>query len=305
MSIDLSSYEVEIQEIQPGETIRIDHDTCEAGEDTRRRLYLTRVQAKPDLVIGYCHNCQQNGIYHTEKYLSYRKNKHSTAITSHETIEETCEQPSNIEFNVGNWPSEAIYWKLNNKLTSEDIDKYGIGYDPTTNRIYIPRFEYVTPFNFDESASAVPLIGYQLRILAGRGPKYFTVSKKDAPSFNTIHSHPSFLAPSMGGVIVEDYISGIHICNAVGSKENVKILVNYGTQVNLAAMHDLKTCRKLVVWFDNDNSHVIKQATLYGRTFTLVTGNPNTIVTENTDPKHYSHLEIRETLGDCGILQHG
>ena len=37
-----------------GETVRINHADCEAGEDTRRRLYITM---KPDILLGYCHNC--------------------------------------------------------------------------------------------------------------------------------------------------------------------------------------------------------------------------------------------------------
>ena len=77
MMLDLQHYQQMIDDLEPGETVRYNHTDCPAGEDTRRRLYLTRPHADPTWVLGYCHNCQDSARSGGKKYEQYRNKRHT------------------------------------------------------------------------------------------------------------------------------------------------------------------------------------------------------------------------------------
>ena len=97
MTIDLTKYKTVISTIERGETVRINHDPCPSGVDTKRRLYITRVQADPRKVIAYCHNCQDDGGLLTKEYERFR-NRHAYKTSSPSTpdCKEIIGAPTNI-----------------------------------------------------------------------------------------------------------------------------------------------------------------------------------------------------------------
>ena len=71
------------------------------------------------------------------------------------------------------WPTHATGWAFKNNLSAALIEKYGIAYDPTSNRVYLPRWKHTSA----ASPSVHDLMGYQLRNTdpALDVPKYLTV----------------------------------------------------------------------------------------------------------------------------------
>lgn len=282
--LDLSNYRTQCEDIEPGETIRINHTDCEAGEDTRRRLYITRPIADPTKVIAYCHNCQQGGADGSNKYSIYRERRHASAAINLPPIDDNVVPPHNMVGYMKDWPVDAKSWAYSNHLVDMDAVQYGIQFDPSSDRVYIPRYDRVPNGK---------LVGYQLRRVSSLdGPKYLTAQKDDTPSFTVIEGD---IAPRYA-VVVEDYVSGIHIRKAL---HDTDVYVIYGTKIDPTVMYQLAThgYGGVTIWLDNDNDHVCEQAKAMKRTIELY--NPNIKVRRialANDPKHHSPEEIKNLL---------
>ena len=282
MGIKLDYWKREIDDIQPGETIRVDHgDHCIAGEETRRRLYITRVMADPDIVVGYCHNCAEGGRYTDQEYAPYRDMKHAQFYKDRypEYVDEVV-PPKGMVRSLTDWPTYAQSWAMSNRLTSELIQHYGLAFDTGSDRVYLPRY--------GSTAQWGKLNGYQLRLVTGKGPKYVTVSSKDDPGY-TIIPQP-ILNDSI--VIVEDLVSGIHVAAATQRD----VIVNYGVKINPLVVAKANTYANAAVWLDNDSPHVCKQAEGYARTIALYGNTETHVIKEKSDPKHNSNTDIRNIL---------
>jgi hypothetical protein len=279
----MRNYTPEIEDIEPGQTIRVNHTDCPAGEDTRRRLYISRPHANPMLALAYCHNCQEKGVQRTETYESYRTAKHHNSVVTHKIVEENVVQPEGMVFEYYDWPMSAQAWAIKSRISGALISKYRIAYDPSSNRVYLPRYTYYT--------HGVParLDGYQLRnIEKNKEPKYYTVSRSNSKGFTTIRTDGWKLS-SYDTVIVEDLVSGMHVVEALG-KLSVEVVVNYGVKVNLEALYSMKGAEHAFVWLDNDNDHVIAQAKTMGKTLDLLSSDIKVEVIWELyhDPKHYT-----------------
>ena len=295
--LNLKNYGQEIEEIEPGQTIRLNHVDCDAGEDTRRRLYITRTHADETKVVAYCHNCQQGGIRTTANYSTYRDDKHRKPRDNEETVSDNVEEPVGLVGQFNHWPADAHAWALQRNLSQVDFDWYGIKYDPSSDRIYIPKYHSMDRRKQNQGK----LVGYQLRNLGNYGPKYITVNEKDAK--NWMYIHPDQCECDWA-VIVEDMVSAIHILKATaniwndgGNKPGV--FVNYGTKVDPTLMYVAARNHKwATVWLDNDNQHVLNQAKMMQRTIAMYNGNIKVGRVEGyDDPKYHQHEEI------CRILE--
>lgn len=296
--LDLKPYIEEIEDIEPGQTVRINHTDCEAGEDTRRRLYLTRTHADETQVIAYCHNCQQGGYHSDGHYKSYRDEKHRANIKDKCTLSDTVEEPPGLVPEITAWPTAAQSWAFTKGIYQTDADWYHIKYDPSTDRVYLPRWDHLDRTDDDRGA----LVGYQLRSLHGYArPKYMTAQRKDAENFTFIHPKQ---AECDYVVVVEDLVSAIHIIRATedeGQGANLPgVFVNYGTRIDPRMMYTIAHGYKYaVIWLDNDNQHVDNQAKLMARTIAMYSDKISVArVDESSDPKHYEPIEICHILDE-------
>ena len=288
--MNLNSWATEIESIQPGETIRVDHTECTAGEDTRRRLYLTRVLANPEVVVGYCHNCAEGGKHTDSKYTQYRDERHKKVggVRASTKVYHVA-PPDSVIRTLSHWPVHAQAWAMKNKLTQVDLNTYSIGHDTASDRVYIPRYDRVL-CNIHNGGQA--LQGYQLRLTQGKGPKYTTVLTHDDKGYTVLV--PYHGAPMETIVVVEDLVSGIHVINA-DSSATVSVLVNYGVKINPVAMPALTLYNKVVVWLDNDSAYVVEQGRKYARTVALY-GTDADVVYNMSDPKHFSATDIMDAI---------
>ena len=287
--LNLRNYADVIEEIEPGQTIRIDHTDCDAGEDTRQRLYLTRTHADDTIVVGYCHNCQQGGRYTDGSYQQYRNEKHGV-VKQERKIEDNVTEPDTLVYKLVDWPIDAKAWALSRGISQVDADRYSIAYDSDSDRIYLPKQN-----NRD-------LEGYQLRAIhPWQRPKYLTASTLDAKPWTYLESDRTEATEYV--VLVEDLVSGIHIIRACeddpehGNCPGVYVL--HGVKIDPTLMYKIaRDYAWATVWLDNDNAHVENQAKLMARTI-LMYGLENVRRVDGYhDPKNYEPGTIRTILDE-------
>ena len=234
-----SKLEELLDELETGETVRLNHLQCSAGHDTRRRLYITK---KPDVMLGYCHNCGESSSLYIGAKDRYRDRGKSAKWFKEPTPSEYVE-PLVVRFgDEKNIPVEAEAWRIKSKLSRKQCSDYKIQYEPEHNAIYLPFFTTEDSTN-----------GYQLRPLHRYGAKYINYVKDNNKELGGI------IKKATGDtlVIVEDLISGIHINEA-----GYEALVNYGTHVKPTILFRAiqKKYKHYVVWLDNDNKVVNEKA---------------------------------------------
>lgn len=285
--INMEAWETECAQLQRGQTLRFNHDGCAAGIDRKKRLYLTRPAGSPGIVLAYCHNCQEHGLERSgvAAYRDYGIDVEDVVLSTEEIEFET---PTGLEFNPNLWPVEAIVWRIDKHLSYHECEKAGIAYDANSHRIYLPQWDRLP--QGEASAQHSILLGYQLRKLTGKGPKYLTAVANGCTNVGTMISAPGH--PTLG-YVVEDLASGIALLRGGGqSPHGLEILVNYGTKVNPILLAQCKDIDLGIVWLDNDNDHVIEQATLMARVWNMVTGKPTHIEDATSDPKDVSDLRM-------------
>lgn len=296
--ITIKPYVSITDDIAPGDTVRANHRDCPAGEDTRRRLYLTRTRSDPDALVAYCHNCQDGGYLRgIIKFESYRKVKHMDGTAAKTVRMDELKEPVNLEPNFNLWPTHAIGWAFKNKLNSVLVHQYGLQYDASSERVYIPRYSRVA-----KGVETPELTGYQLRNTDAHldVPKYLTVVGENDKGYTMMYGSSKATSGStmVFLVVVEDYVSGIAIIEAFKDDPTlVHCIVNYGTKVNLEACHHAARYDSIVVWLDNDSSHVKNQAHVMARTIGLMNTNIDVAVESMYhDPKQYPDDTIRSII---------
>lgn len=295
--IDLTAWISNIDGLDRGQTCRVNHEECPAGSDTRRRLYLTRPAGSPHIVLGYCHNCQDKGVY-TGASAKDHYRQHSGELE--DVVLPTGEKflpPENLEFGSAMWPTDAMAWRIMSKLTPHTLEEMGIGYDVSTHRIYLPTWDKV----WCKGTEGDPeLVGYQLRRLTAKGPKYLTAVKDQSVPPSTVFQPVPGMLTDRGypvAILVEDLISGIHVARALEHTQyEAQVLVNYGTKVSPEVLHRVRDFEKAIVWLDNDSDHVLDQAHKIVKVWRMLSGHDVSIEDIASDPKHKTAEEILDVI---------
>lgn len=294
--IDLNDYVTQCELLQRGESNRVNHQDCPAGTDTRRRLYLTRPAGSPEIILGYCHNCQDKGILKSNNPHCYRS--HDAAIEAGQNLStDKWSPPHNLVTKCHEWPADAISWRYKMSLHIAMIDALGIAYDPSTHRIYLPMWRTIKLNGPKTECSN--LIGYQLRRLSDRGSKYIT-ALQDKGSYPSTLIYPLLKAVDSReppvSILVEDFASGIALAEtAYENQHQWEVIVNYGTKVTPEV---LARCDQwpALVWLDNDSLHVSEQAEHIGRVWAMITGNDVHIERDAREPKKLTATEIQRVV---------
>jgi len=288
--LKLRDYRNLIEHIEPGGTERTNHDGCEAGTDTRQRLYITRPLADPTVVLGYCHNCAQGSKWTTKEYRAYRGRQHAERIPRMPTIYENV-YPLSTMRKLDEWPACGRAWAIKNGIDQARINLYQIGFDTSSNRVYLPMYQQIASPSFQP----VGFDGYQLRCVEGTGPKYLTVRKKDSEGYSMLTSTGTARIGETC-IIVEDLVSGIHLATA-GWRNHLTVFVNYGVKINPHVVQRASQFERAGVWLDNDSDQIVEMARKYGRTIQLYGPRCNVQVNSlSTDPKKYTPKKLNEEL---------
>lgn len=277
-----------------GETRRFNHTRCEAGEDKRQRLYMTRPANTPNILLGYCHNCQDKGVVTIG---SERFRDSDTNTVPPVVCNDVVTQPDSVIFDTNEWPGVATAWRYKNNLNIAMTNNAGIGYDSETSRIYLPMFNSILLSRKPNSYTHGRLVGFQLRNLSNHGVKYYKSLTPGQPHSTIISAVGEPNDSTTVAVVVEDYISGLIMAEAMmQTGYGFKILVNYGTQVDAGALCRLGAYDHAVVWLDNDNKHVREQAQNMSRTLQLLNPVSTNVVMLEKDPKNCADKTIRSEV---------
>lgn len=277
MTIDMLPYENIT--VGRGNTMRVNHDDCEAGRDTRRRLYLTRPNSTPDVVLGYCHNCQEHGVLRDGSHVFRDFDAKPTKVEKKIPF---APPPSLVNCTEGAWPHDAVTWRVHKSLAMQDCFRVGVKYDPDTHRVYLPMWDRVNSEGRIYANSK--LLGYQLRDISGTNCKYLTaLEDKDTKPFTSIGIGKRVT------YLVEDLASGLVLNRTLMPEEGGviehQVVVNYGVKCTPEVLSAHCETDYYVVWLDNDGDHISDQARIISRTWSLFTGKPCYIEDQYGDPK--------------------
>ncbi len=285
--IDLHPHKHLIDDLGRGETQRVNHMNCPAGQDTRQRLYITRLAGSGGMVVAYCHNCSDKGVLTDPG--TFRDFDKATPVQPTGTAFTV---PNGLIFKPSDWPIEAISWRINKSLSETQCVLCGIAYDPSTHRVYLPQWDHLEDGMVQDSSV---LTGYQLRKLQGEGPKYLTAQKDKSCTMSTLllntDRHLDHVCTF--GCIVEDLASGVVMSEGFRrSRYDALVTVNYGTRVSPEVLYLNKTFDFGVVWFDNDGPQIVRQAEKTAKVWAMLSAKPIQIERVLTDPKKVSFKDM-------------
>ena len=302
----LSQVRKHTNEVQAGETVSHNHEDCPAGEDRRHRLYITRKYEDPNRVFWYCHNCSEGGSLPDNEYSDkWRIGELPADSDGSRKDTEKFEIPRTTVYDLSSdlVPIDAIMW-IQKYLTLGHAQKYGLGFDPVSRRIVIPRWA-----TMDKDIA----YDYQLRRVepyASVVPKYITHKNREVnertagvPLYFT--DYP-VLEHVEACVIVEDVVSAIKVAESGGNFLSSPIC---GLSMSHTKMHKLtKTLRVLeinrrtpipvVIWLDNDGTQVTESAREMKEFLQVLSPKRNVYIeSEYNDPKGYSYTLINKHIG--------
>ena len=267
--------------LEPGESQRVSHTDCPAGEDTRERVYVSR---KSDVLLAYCHNCGKS----SSKYMAADdRYRHGSSANIRKPATSYTDPTLVLFGDKENIPAEADAWRLKGKLSRNIAQEYGFQYAPEWDSIYVPFYDMETE-----------IAGHQLRPLHRRGgAKYINFVKDKDKELGGITVCPHKRSKTI--VIVEDLVSAAHI-NGAG----YDALINYGTHVKPTILYKIpKDYKQVVVWLDNDNPTVHEHAKQMFDILHLYNNTGQSIrrISKHEDPKHYDDVKIKEIIDDGRI----
>lgn len=283
------NYAAILNTILPGQQIRTNHLYCPAGEDSRRRLYITRLESKGRVCLGYCHNCGNSYYSKSEYQYYYRANKGST-----HPDEDKKELKKRINLMAHEYHTEGITifdLKARDLLDSaaswakaEYLRRADVKYMENYHRFFIPIYSNTTS----------SLVGWQTRSpFPDQVPKYILYKPEVQAPFQPYF--PPGWTSDTPVVITEDQISAaaVTLAGYVG-------VCMFGTNSSLPLIHSLhewaKSSRYWVVWFDNDNYIVREHANTVKETLTLLGAYHVAHVKDTQEPKHKSVDEIKRSI---------
>lgn len=267
-------------------TLRVNHDNCAAGNDTRRRLYLTRKASDPDLVLAHCFNCGESGALKDGGHLF------TDPYYTYDSLPK--EKPDELPVGmipVMDWRA-AFLWFAKYGITPDEMHALEFGFDQDSGRIILPVWEQI---GRDEEGNVLPTkqLGYQSRRLYNNSnePKYLTCKFFDKPLGTTIRNISTDVFPYV--VIVEDLLSAVKVSRFVRVAYPL-----YGSHIRSEEVLELSKMGPVLVWLDNDNAQITKQAHRIAKLCNAFGGNAR-VLGNYTDPKNYANTQIETILNEA------
>lgn len=279
--------------LAPGETVRQDHFACPAGDDHRKRLYFTRGKKPDSVILWYCHNCGGGGAFPLKGHALHlgirpitKTNDNTDYIKS---VLENYIPLNSVDAVYNNCPTHVSKWLFS------DSDSWGwpeglIGYDPLEQAVVFSIYNDYAASHVKDIPDAI-----QHRYFRDRGPKCITTKRN-----TDTHVH-MFIAPyDREGdtvVIVEDMLSALKVW-VEPSNLDKGVYCMFGSNMELSELVALKNSgvNNVVVWLDNDNEQVKKNArTITQRASNL--GLKTRLIDTFVEPKRLASETLGKILG--------
>jgi hypothetical protein len=253
--------------------IKMQHELCESGKDHKERLYIRRMAN--GTIKAKCHNCGKAGVF-TEP--AHVRNLHTLLKKDKEDLEKTgcvalpsdCIDISHKEA----WPDKALAYLYIADLTDKEIDECHIAYSKKYDRVIVPVYLRGT------------LISWQGRDIQGNEPKYITMTAPNLdfkPYWACGHSLDGTL------FLVEDVLSAKRI--AMCGYKAAALFGTYANQDQITMMAKNGN-KKAVVFLDDDNATVKKEARRLLDNFNAIFEEDGFIIQKGKDPKRHGRKEL-------------
>jgi hypothetical protein len=261
--------------------VRVNHDDCSAGLDTRKRLELTRTESRT--LLAFCHHCKAWGVKRDDAIRSIHDRREPSLVTRDTTG--TYELPKDLVSDMNYWPIEAKVWPRTYGLTNDDLVENHIGFSPSLNRVIIPCYDEYNK-----------LTGFQARRIfeTDTKPKYLTWARKGTKLFPAMfHKWPP---SNLSIAFVEDALSAIKLSYVVSNP--IAILgSDLNTPALCAILDKTKSIDSIYIMLDNDNKDIKRnQLNLLSRINLLSPNTSNKILMLSKDPKELSIEELKKCL---------
>lgn len=252
-----------------GKQVHVNHADCEAGTDTKKRLYIRRLE--DGRVLAYCHHCCKSGSYSEAKFRSLEAIKGGFKHT--DSTSKTLSLPVDYETSISSWPARARAWIHRYGITDEEITKYGIGYSARERRVILPSWEDGV------------LLGYQTRKIFDEdtGPKYTTYHQKKNFVWKDLTNTNGVL------VICEDVLSAIKLRRFYSS------MALLSTHLHKCNYHYLFEYTNILIYLDNNNPEVKLKALSMKKELEMY-GSLVKIISIEKDPKQLTNEELRSLV---------
>lgn len=279
---------LQLRDLSIGATVRVNHIGCSAGEDTRKRLYVTRKPAPNDLVVAYCHNCGQGMGIKAKPHRFAAIHKTTGKVGSVVLDWEEGLPITEVPFKIKNWFNAKGFPNI------EDYDTGWIKWHPLKNclmfGIVLEWSMYGSPKPWGEHTEPMAI---QYRYFDGR-IKWLTNKGYEWPDDKPLRSR-LFLddVKSDNIIIVEDLLSAkkLFYYTRVGDADVYCLFGAHCSIDELAELRHTHGYKGLGVWLDNDGPHVVESRDTITKRAKLVGFDDVRVERKLKDPK-YSSKEL-------------
>lgn len=259
----------EVYTLQEGEEIHVNHVGCEAGSDTKKRLYVKR---QGGVVLMYCHHCGMGGRFGSRR-------NHIRSSAHHNILCDDVHLPHDLVCRADMCNVHANVWLNKAGLTEEERMRYRIGWSESHRRVILPVRNYAN----------TKIVAYQRRAVLPSDdlPKYLTTRRGDVK--NPVWCGGQYRT-SPRAVVCEDILSAVKVNRLEASYALLGTHMPDWLVFHMAIAHD-----EAVIWLDNDKPEVkAKQRSIATRLKQFM--DKVVIVYSDRDPKLHSTDEIRKIL---------
>lgn len=212
------------EDIDDGDQLKFNHSTCHAGEDTKERLYVKKMDGA---FLFHCHNCGDSGFYRPRE--TYTRIKESTEVRNERMSRmDMIRQATTEDFD--DFKIEGQLWLTQYGFDDEMCRAYGIAECDTG---------LMLPVYGINLSGGVATTGCQVRNYGGKGPKYVTYTD----------CHYSYLQEDKDCIVLtEDLLSSYKLHWA-----GWPTLCLLGTKLALGAQRIVtEKYKRAILWLDDD-----------------------------------------------------
>ena len=218
---ELEMNNINLDDIEDGCQLKVNHTTCHMGQDTRNRLYIKNVDGA---YLWHCHNCATSGYYRPKETTS-RMKPVSATVTSSSIIDLSKWHSAEQDYDA--FKIEGQLWLAQYGFYKKECADYNIR--ETKYGILLPIY------------GDVRLCGYQMRNY-NSSPKYVTYTNQ----------HMSYIRGVKETLVLTEDLLSSYKLNKVG----YSTLCLLGTKLDANTLDFITKLkpRKLVIWLDADTA---------------------------------------------------
>lgn len=267
--LNFEEYKDDIDKLQEGDQVNVNHKECPSGVDTKRRLYLKRIDGGK--VLGYCHHCGSKGLLKGTKVLksiAALRTPFQEEIAKGWIVPELTYGDASVFYSppyFQAWLARMGYYEIypNNPYRAFLKDK--VGYNHETKRIYIPYYWKGEIAGY-QSRCIDPTVKEKNKWLTTtinqEAPKCSCMTFDNRDSVNQVLNGSGIVAH----LIFEDLVSMWVVCNLLMTHDQVippmayYIWCTMGTTmpVQMRTMIHNHVSKGLtlspIIWYDNDSA---------------------------------------------------